>query len=713
MQVEDRESNRRHAPRGRAFIALVCIVLTALPWQRVGAVPGNGFEATIPDTMAFAGERLAATAASLSPPAYPSETRPDGSWATTPPTGFGSGSFPGSLWFMYEYTHDSTWRTRAEFWQAPLEEQKFNTSDHDLGFILYNSYGNAYRLTGDARFRDILLTAAHSLSTRYVPSMGYVRSRGDVTDLSNFPVIIDTMINIELLFWGARNGGDPAWAEMAHQHALNTYESHVRDDGSIHQTVNFDPVTGKIKEQGKEQGCRLETTWARGQAWAVYGFTVAYRETKDPRMLYAARKTADYFLSHVPLDKVPYWDFQAPHIPDEPRDSSAAAATASALIELSQLETNSKRAATYWAAARDILRSLSSEAYLSRGTSVASILLHGTAYKPHDRFDQGLVYGDYYFLEALTRYVRARPPSGSPPREPYSPVVLRTPVPDAPYVPLGTDVKVVFGTDVVGVNERTFVLKEGSHKVDATVRYDAATRTAILDPRQDLRAGETYTVVLDDDIEDSRGHSIDTTRWSFSTVEETPRFREHFFDFESGVLTPASIGVDRIVGLVELSSPALKGSWSALIPDVSSAYLEEYFTDTRDVRVTFYVRVDALPTANAHLVSFRLEGEELAHLVLRPSGTLQLYNGASTVGPQSNPLRVGRVYRVSLTQANGRGDVSVLEAFLAEGDAPFDCPFASSRVRLSDDEVDRMRIGATTVPLNVTLDDIRLETARP
>jgi hypothetical protein len=183
-------------------------------------------------------------------------------------------------------------------------------------------------------------------------------------------------------------------------------QEHVRPDGSTYHVVNYDPATGAMKSKATAQGYSAGSTWSRGQAWAIYGFTMTYRETGDTRFLETARKTADYFISHLPDDHVPYWDFQAPGIPNEPRDSSAAAIAASALLELSRLENDAGRSSRYQASARDILASLSSSAYLSEGTSNQAILLHGTRHKPHNSYDTGLIWGDYYFLEGLLRYTQ-------------------------------------------------------------------------------------------------------------------------------------------------------------------------------------------------------------------------------------------------------------------------------------------------------------------
>jgi unsaturated chondroitin disaccharide hydrolase len=225
---------------------------------------------------------------------------------------------------------------------------------------------------------------------------------------SDFRVIVDSMMNIELLFWASEHGGGRGLAAKALAHARTVARTHVRPDGSTFHEVVFDSRTGAVKRKRTAQGYSDSSTWARGQAWGLYGFTMAYRETGDAGMLTTARRVAYYYVSHLPPDHVPYWDFQAPAIPRAPRDSSAAAIAASGLLELSQLDPKPE-AREYWlAAARATLRSLSSKAYLAKGTKSQSILLHGTSNKPHGHYNRGLIYGDYFFLEALLRY-RALP----------------------------------------------------------------------------------------------------------------------------------------------------------------------------------------------------------------------------------------------------------------------------------------------------------------
>ena len=366
--------------------------------------------ATITHDWDFAATRLAASATTLAPTAFPRNTNADGTWFTVGAADWTSGFFPGLLWLMYERTGDAVWRTRALTWQDNLESQKTNAANHDVGFKMFTSFGNAYRLTNTESYRQVLLTSAGTLASRWDPDVGMIRSLGSVTDTSNFQVIIDNLMNLELLWWAADHGGNPAWRTMATSHALRAITDAQRADGSIYHLVNYNPTTGAVTSKGTIQGYADESTWARGQAWAIYGWTMAYRYTGDARFLDAAEKAADYYIAHLPADDVPYWDFELPTTTGEPRDSSAAAIAASGLLELATYQPDATARLAYVAPARDMLTSLSSPAYLSEGTTNRAILLHGTRHKPAGSFDHGLVFGDYYFLEALNRYQDMFPP---------------------------------------------------------------------------------------------------------------------------------------------------------------------------------------------------------------------------------------------------------------------------------------------------------------
>ena len=317
-----------------------------------------------------------------------------------------SGFYPGTLWLLYKETKDEALKAEAEKRLQLLEPEKLNTGTHDLGFMIYCSFGNAYDITHNAHYKDVILTAAASLSTRYRPSIASLQSWNKNAKF-NCPVIIDNMMNLELLEWASKNGGDKKFAEIAVNHANTTIKNHYRPDYSSYHVVDYDVDAGKVIKKVTHQGYADESAWARGQVWGLYGFTVMYRFTKDPAYLQQAIHIADFVLNHpnLPADKIPYWDFNAPDIPNAKRDASAGAIMASALLELSKYAQASK-SKTYKNTAETILRSLSSPAYRAKpGTNGGFILEHSVGHLPgNSEIDVPLSYADYYFIEALIRY---------------------------------------------------------------------------------------------------------------------------------------------------------------------------------------------------------------------------------------------------------------------------------------------------------------------
>lgn len=318
-----------------------------------------------------------------------------------------SGFFPGSLWYLFEATGDKKWRAAAQDYTARMAPAKFDKTQHDLGFMLGASYGNGYRLTKDPSYRDALLAGATTLVTRYNPKVGSIQS-WDLWKNSTwaFPVIIDNMMNLELLTWSARESKEPYYRDVALTHADTTIKNHFRPDGSSVHLVDYDPQTGAIRGKVTVQGNADSSSWARGQAWGLYGYTMMFRETKKPEYLQQAHKIAAFFMNHprLPQDKVPYWDFDDAAIPNAPRDSSAAAITASALLELAGF-SDKATAQKYRDFATAQLRSLASPAYLAAtGENGGFLLKHATGHKPAGKeIDVPLNYADYYFLEALLR----------------------------------------------------------------------------------------------------------------------------------------------------------------------------------------------------------------------------------------------------------------------------------------------------------------------
>jgi unsaturated chondroitin disaccharide hydrolase len=334
---------------------------------------------------------------------FPRTTSPDGRLKTVPSNDWTSAFYAGNLWQMYDLTKDKKWEKAARRWTAGLEKEKYNTRTHDLGFMLYCSFGNGLRLTNDPAYKDILIQGAKSLSTRFNKKAGVIKSWDH--GKWQFPVIIDNMMNLEFLFWATRVTGDSSFYKIAVTHADTTLKNHFRDDNSSYHVIDYDTLTGNVIAKVTAQGAANESAWARGQAWGLYGYTVTYRETKDQRYLDQAVKIAEFFLNHknLPKDKVPFWDFNAPNIPNEERDASAAAIAASGLLEVSKYVKNGSK---YKKAAEEILTSLSSPAYQAEvGTNNNFILKHSVGHKPaKSEIDVPIIYADYYYIEALLRY---------------------------------------------------------------------------------------------------------------------------------------------------------------------------------------------------------------------------------------------------------------------------------------------------------------------
>ncbi len=316
-----------------------------------------------------------------------------------------SGFYSGILWQMYDYTKDKKWEQAARKWTRGLEKEKYNTNTHDLGFMLYCSFGNGLRLTNDPDYKAILLQGAKSLSTRFNAKTGVIKSWDH--GKGKYPVIIDNMMNLEFLFWATKVSGDSSFYKIAVTHANTTMKNHFRPDNSSYHVLNYDTTTGKVISKITHQGYADESAWARGQAWGLYGYTMSYRETKDKKYLDQAVKIAEFFLNHpnLPKDKVPYWDFNAPDIPNTQHDASAAAIAASGLLELGGYVKDGKK---YIQSAEQILTSLSSPAYLAKlNTNRDFILMHSVGHKPaKSEIDVPIIYADYYYVEALLRYDR-------------------------------------------------------------------------------------------------------------------------------------------------------------------------------------------------------------------------------------------------------------------------------------------------------------------
>lgn len=362
-----------------------------------GPARASGLRAQSIQALQLAEQRMQATALGLAPTDYPYYTGSSGSWVTTGPSAWTSGFFPGSLWLLNRATKQASYESEAESWQAGIESQDTNTGTQDLGFMIFDSYGNGFEQTHDAAYKQVVLTAAASLATRYSPVVGAIRSWGSPSS-KQFTVIVDNLMDLELLLWASEHGGPKSDAQIALTDALTTLRDFVRPDGSTIHVVNYDPSTGAI-DSTSDDG----TTWARGQAWAIHGFTTLYGYTHDPRMLSAAEEVANWWVANLPTDGVPYSNFEPADPATEPVDSSAAAIAASGLIELAHLVRDPALRSSYLASARTSLTTLTSPAYLSSGTDNAAVLLHGTDNVGAGIVDTGLAYGDYYLLEGLLR----------------------------------------------------------------------------------------------------------------------------------------------------------------------------------------------------------------------------------------------------------------------------------------------------------------------
>lgn len=320
----------------------------------------------------------------------------------TPSKSWTSGFFPGLLWQLYDHSKNEEIRKAAETWQSFVEKEKWDDGTHDLGFKLYCSFGQAWRITQQEAYRDVVLTAAKTLSTRYNPTVGAIRSWDHHEHLWEYPVIIDNMMNLEMLYEATRLTGDSSYHEIATQHALTTLENHFRADNSSYHVLSYDPLTGEVVKKNTHQGYSHESAWSRGQAWGLYGYTVAYRYTRRPEFLAQAQKIAQFIFTHpnLPKDLIPYWDFDAPNIPNEPRDVSAAAVAASGLFELSEYDQSAAPQYLDWA--NGILASLEDEKYQC---SVAPFFLqHSVGSIPGEfEMDAPIIYADYYYVEALRR----------------------------------------------------------------------------------------------------------------------------------------------------------------------------------------------------------------------------------------------------------------------------------------------------------------------
>ena len=341
----------------------------------------------------------------------------DGKLRLKPYRDWTSGFFSGSLWYLYQNNNSEKWKNYAMKFTEALDSVKYITNSHDLGFMLNNSFGNGYLITKNPSYKQVLIKGAQSLSTRYRPIIGAIQSWDTTPDMGwisqrgwDTPVIIDNMMNLDLLYKAFEFTKDATFYNIATQHANTTLQHHFRDDYSSFHVVDYDSKTGKVRSKQTAQGYKDSSSWARGQAWGLYGFTQTFENTKDSLFLNQAKHIADYIMTNpkIPADHIPYWDYDAPNIPDEPRDASAAAITASALLTLQKYVPEKRK--EMLAYAESILRRLSSKDYLANyGENQGFILKHSVGnIHTGEENDKPLNYADYYFLEALSKWKNSK-----------------------------------------------------------------------------------------------------------------------------------------------------------------------------------------------------------------------------------------------------------------------------------------------------------------
>ncbi|MGJ1386431.1 glycoside hydrolase family 88 protein [Sphingobacterium spiritivorum] len=353
--------------------------------------------------------QLKKASATYTPGKNPRSTNPDGSVRFANYRDWTTGFFPGSLWYGYELTGDKELAERAKQFTLALDSVRYLKDTHDVGFMLYCSYGNAYRITGDKIYLPALADGAKNLADRFDPKIGAIRS----WDFAwwHYPVIIDNMMNLEYLYWAGKQFNQADYIKVANQHALTTMKNHFRKDFSSYHVVDYDPKTGKVIRKATHQGLTDESAWARGQSWALYGYIMCYKNSNNKAFLKQAENIAAFLMNHPTLqkNKIPAWDLDVHNAEDldkdgqAPRDASAAAVIASAMLDLSTAVADGKK---YVAFAEDILASLSSDEYLAKpGENNYFILKHSVgAFLYNSEIDTPLDYADYYYLEALKRY---------------------------------------------------------------------------------------------------------------------------------------------------------------------------------------------------------------------------------------------------------------------------------------------------------------------
>jgi unsaturated chondroitin disaccharide hydrolase len=398
--------NRRLALSSFSLLFIVLFGISSCTLKRYTLKRDSGLLQAINKSMAESGEQYQFLMKQLPSERFPvTYYEKDKKLITSSSEPWVGGFYPGTLLYLYENSKDTILYQEALRKLKSMEKEQFNKTTHDLGFMMYCSFGNADRIAPKPGYNDILVNSAKSLATRFNPTVGCIKSWD--TDAGRFMVIIDNMVNLELLFAATRITGDSSYYKIAVKHANTTLKNHYRPDYSSHHLVIYNPKTGEVSKKQTVQGASDSSAWSRGQAWGLYGYTVMYRETKDKKYLDQANHIAQFILNHpnLPADKIPYWDFNAPNIPNAPRDVSAGAVISSALIELAGY-ADAGLSKQYFKAAEEMLKSLNSPAYrASIGSNGGFLLKHGVGNYPRNAdIDVPLIYADYYYVEAMHRY---------------------------------------------------------------------------------------------------------------------------------------------------------------------------------------------------------------------------------------------------------------------------------------------------------------------
>lgn len=391
--------------KGILALLFIAILMGCAGKDEMDAVIGKGLSASVEQS------KLMAKSIWEQKTLLPRTLDKEGKLITSDSKWWTSGFFPGVLWYLYEATGDTLLKEYACDYTSRVEKEKYNKGNHDVGFMLYCSFGNGYRLTGNEKYKQVLLKGAESLSTRYKAHIGVIRSWDFNRAVWQYPVIIDNMMNLELFEWASKNSDNSRFDAIARSHADVTLKNHFRPDYSCWHVVSYDTITGQPEKKHTRQGYSHESSWSRGEAWALYGYVMMYRETQQKHYLAHAKKVANYILTHprMPEDGIPYWDYDAPDIPDTYRDASAGAIMASAFIELStMIQGELSRKCLMMAETQ--LKTLTSPEYLAEpGTNGNFILKHSVgSLMEHSEVDVPLTYADYYYVEALLRYRKVK-----------------------------------------------------------------------------------------------------------------------------------------------------------------------------------------------------------------------------------------------------------------------------------------------------------------